>query len=121
MSKNFNNPIGLVILLFVLTLSRISPAKAQDDLLQMLEAEQSKDPIYTIATFKATRLINGQTVETISRNHLNFWISHRFAHLRVYVREGWMILLKAFVIAVIVIVVVIGVLIAIDLIRETDG
>lgn len=78
MSKNFNNPIGLVILLFVLTLSRISPAKAQDDLLQMLEAEQSKDPIYTIATFKATRLINGQTVETISRNHLNFWISHRF-------------------------------------------
>ncbi|GMQ29866.1 DUF5777 family beta-barrel protein [Algoriphagus confluentis] len=78
MSKNFNNPIGLVILLFVLTLSRISPTKAQDDLLQMLEAEQSKDPIYTIATFKATRLINGQTVETISRNHLNFWISHRF-------------------------------------------
>ncbi|TDQ18596.1 hypothetical protein DFQ04_0399 [Algoriphagus boseongensis] len=56
----------------------IPKANAQDDLLSMLEEEQSKDPIYTLATFKATRLINGQTIETISKNHLNFWISHRF-------------------------------------------
>ncbi|MBC6365226.1 hypothetical protein DDT91_00365 [Algoriphagus sp. AK58] len=53
-------------------------AKAQDDLLKMLEEEQSKEPTYTIATFKASRLINGQTIETVSKNHLNFWISHRF-------------------------------------------
>ena len=52
--------------------------QAQDDLLSMLDEEQSKEPVYTMATFKASRLINGQTIETISKNHLNFWISHRF-------------------------------------------
>lgn len=51
---------------------------AQDDLLQMLNEEQAKETNYTLATFKASRLINGQTIETISKNHLNFWISHRF-------------------------------------------
>ncbi|AMQ57277.1 DUF5777 family beta-barrel protein [Algoriphagus sanaruensis] len=55
-----------------------SEVHAQDDLLDMLNQEQSKDPVFTQASFKATRLINGQTIETISKNHLNFWISHRF-------------------------------------------
>jgi hypothetical protein len=53
-------------------------ATAQDDLMSMLDEEQGKEPVYTMATFKASRLINGQTIETISKNHLNFWISHRF-------------------------------------------
>ena len=52
--------------------------QAQDDLMSLLDAEQAKEPTYTMATFKASRLINGQTIETISKNHLNFWISHRF-------------------------------------------
>ena len=56
----------------------VPEAKAQDDLLKMLEEEQSKETTYTLATFKASRLINGQTIETVSKNHLNFWISHRF-------------------------------------------
>lgn len=67
--------------LFTLLFLGVSPWKgvaAQDDLLSMLDEEQSKEPTYTIATFKASRLINGQTIETISKNHLNFWISHRF-------------------------------------------
>jgi hypothetical protein len=63
--------------LFLGTSAWIS-ASAQDDLLSLLDAEQAKEPTYTIATFKASRLINGQTIETISKNHLNFWISHRF-------------------------------------------
>jgi hypothetical protein len=65
-------------LLFLVGFSGSWDAKAQDDLLKMLEEEQSKEPTYTIATFKASRLINGQTIETVSKNHLNFWISHRF-------------------------------------------
>lgn len=68
----------MAFILVLFGLGQISPALAQDDLLQMLEKEQSKEPTYTLATFKATRLINGQTIETISKNHLNFWISHRF-------------------------------------------
>ncbi|MEK6548031.1 MAG: DUF5777 family beta-barrel protein [Bacteroidota bacterium] len=51
---------------------------AQDDLMAMLEKEDAKQTTYTQATFKASRLINGQTVETIAKKHLNFWISHRF-------------------------------------------
>lgn len=68
---------GLLLLLFFGS-STWKSALAQDDLLSLLDEEQSKEPTYTIATFKASRLINGQTIETISKNHLNFWISHRF-------------------------------------------
>lgn len=50
----------------------------QDDLMDMLNKEKGTQPEYTSATFKATRLINGQTIETVSKKHLNFWISHRF-------------------------------------------
>ena len=57
------------------------PLVAQDDLLAMLEKESAKEKVYTQATFKGTRLINGQTVETIAKKHLNFWISHRFGAL----------------------------------------
>ncbi|MEN2281769.1 DUF5777 family beta-barrel protein [Algoriphagus sp. SE2] len=56
----------------------ITSVSAQDDLLNMLNEDLSKETVYTQATFKATRLINGQTIETISKKHLNFWISHRF-------------------------------------------
>lgn len=50
----------------------------QDDLMNMLDKENESNINYTTATFKAPRLINGQTIETVSKNHLNFWISHRF-------------------------------------------
>jgi hypothetical protein len=71
-------PAGLLFFFLFLGSSPWKDVVAQDDLLSMLDAEQSKEPTYTIATFKASRLINGQTIETISKNHLNFWISHRF-------------------------------------------
>ena len=53
-------------------------AFGQDDLMAMLEKEAAKETVYTQATFKGGRMINGQTVETIAKKHLNFWISHRF-------------------------------------------
>ena len=71
-------PAGFLFLLLFLGASPWKTVAAQDDLLSLLDAEQAKEPTYTIATFKASRLINGQTIETISKNHLNFWISHRF-------------------------------------------
>ena len=55
-----------------------TPLFAQNDLLDMLEKEDAKKTTFTQATFKGTRLINGQTVETLAKQHLNFWISHRF-------------------------------------------
>lgn len=71
-------PASVLFILLFLGTSPWQGVVAQDDLLSMLDEEQSKEPTYTIATFKASRLINGQTIETISKNHLNFWISHRF-------------------------------------------
>ena len=67
------------ILLLFLCLTRL--AKAQDDLMNMLEA-QSPDPVhYTAATFKGSRLINGHTIETRKRKALEFIIGHRFGRL----------------------------------------
>ncbi len=56
-------------------------AKAQDDLLKMLEAEDKKVTNYTSATFKSTRLINGHSVETVKAKHMDFLIQHRFGAL----------------------------------------
>ncbi len=68
--------------LIVLILLMISgKAQAQDDLMNLLDA-QTPDPVhYTVATFKGSRLINGHTVETRKRGTLEFIIGHRFGRL----------------------------------------
>ncbi len=52
-------------------------------LLDELNSEflSNADTIFAEATFKATRLINGQSIETVGKNGLNFIISHRFGNL----------------------------------------
>ncbi|MDE0561423.1 DUF5777 family beta-barrel protein [Algoriphagus sp. NF] len=75
---SFRKTLQAILILGFLGVFGLTKAKAQDDLLSILNEEQSKEPVYTMATFKASRLINGQSIETISKNHLNFWISHRF-------------------------------------------
>lgn len=68
--------------LFTITLFLLSiQAFSQDDLMKMLENETKNQTEYTSATFKGTRLINGQTIETVGKKQLNFWISHRFGAL----------------------------------------
>ena len=49
---------------------------AQDDLLKM--TADSNEVMVKSATFKATRIINGQSVENVGKNNLDFIISHRF-------------------------------------------
>ena len=78
MSQNLKKKLWALVLAGFIGFSWVPEAIGQDDLLKMLDEEQSKEPTYTLATFKASRLINGQTIETVSKNHLNFWISHRF-------------------------------------------
>ena len=56
-------------------------ANAQDDLTKLLEQETPKTTDYTSATFKGTRIINGHSVETVKKNHLDFLIHHRFDRL----------------------------------------
>ena len=58
-------------------------AFAQDDLLELLEEEtsQEEETDYTYATFKTTRIINGQSIETTAGGVLNFIIGHRFGKI----------------------------------------
>jgi Membrane bound beta barrel domain (DUF5777) len=67
--------IYVIIFLLGITLSKIY---AQDDLMKMMEDETVKKKEYTTATFKATRLINGHSIENAAAGVLDFKISHRF-------------------------------------------
>jgi Membrane bound beta barrel domain (DUF5777) len=66
---------SFLILFFCIQLS------AQDDLMDQLDKETKPTIDYTTATFKGTRLINGQTNETIAAKHMNMWIQHRFGRV----------------------------------------
>jgi hypothetical protein len=68
----------------------LAPAglRAQDDLLGMLGGD-STGTGFTQATFKSSRVINGHSVETLPRQHLDFRISHRFGRLNSGAYELW--------------------------------
>jgi hypothetical protein len=54
---------------------------AQDDLLNQLAEGDSAQAHSVTATFKSTRVVNGQSVETMKKKHLDFRISHRFGRV----------------------------------------
>ncbi|MGK0488128.1 MAG: hypothetical protein ACJAXB_001310 [Candidatus Endobugula sp.] len=49
--------------------------------MDLLNAERGEETVYTIATFKGARLINGHTVVTRKVKELEFIISHRFGRI----------------------------------------
>lgn len=51
---------------------------AQDDLLKELEQQEVKETDYVTSTFKSSRLVNGQTMETKHKGELEFIFAHRF-------------------------------------------
>ncbi|MDH4091700.1 MAG: DUF5777 family beta-barrel protein [Cyclobacteriaceae bacterium] len=53
-------------------------ATAQDDLLSELGTSSAEETVYTLATFKGTRLGNGHTIETTGAGALDFLFEHRF-------------------------------------------
>ena len=63
---------------------------AQDDLMNMLEGEVSKDatPKKITATFKDTRLILANTIETTKKKTLAFNITHRFGNMELGESQG---------------------------------
>lgn len=66
-------PILIAILLLI-----SGPAVFSQDLMDMLNEDEPEKVDYTSATFKAIRLINGQTIELPPKGALNFVISHHF-------------------------------------------
>ncbi|MEO8771307.1 MAG: DUF5777 family beta-barrel protein [Ferruginibacter sp.] len=55
--------------------------KDTSDLMSQLEKESTPETVYTKATFKTTRLINGHTVENVGKGVLDVKISHRFGNI----------------------------------------
>jgi hypothetical protein len=69
--------IRSLIILFLILFSNVS--NAQDDLLKQLQKKDTlslNKPI--VYTFKSTRLINSQTVESVAKGFLDIRITHRF-------------------------------------------
>jgi opacity protein-like surface antigen len=65
------------IFAFILSGTRV----LAQDLMDMLGDDNSETTEYTYATFKATRLINGQSIEIPPKGALNFVISHHFGRI----------------------------------------
>lgn len=76
----------LLILLSLLTIQ----LNAQDDLLNMLEEEVSNETSSekVRATFKGTKLINANTIETTKKKTLEFRVAHRFGNMEIGEPEG---------------------------------
>lgn len=67
--------------LIIVFIFSITFAQAQDDLLNELSKQDSSLSLPVTATFKSTRVVNGHSVETMKKKHLDFRISHRFGRL----------------------------------------
>lgn len=63
-------------IIFILCFIIPSITIAQDDLMKLMA--DSNEVFVRTATFKATRIINGHSVETVGKNNMDFIISHRF-------------------------------------------
>jgi hypothetical protein len=68
----------ILTLAFLVTSLRLV---AQDDLMKELEQSQKPEAVYVGQTFKGTRIINGQSVETKGKGELEFLFSHRFGRI----------------------------------------
>jgi len=64
----------------ILSLTSLT-AFSQDDLLKELSEKEKPEVNYTFQTFKGTRIVNGQSVETKGKHELEFIFSHRFGTL----------------------------------------
>jgi len=62
---------------------------AQDDLMKELEHSQKPETNYITQTFKGTRIINGQSVETKGKGELEFIFSHRFDYVNTGSYQVW--------------------------------
>ncbi|NQZ78087.1 MAG: hypothetical protein HRT61_18580, partial [Ekhidna sp.] len=61
----------------------------QEELMALLDAEDTEDKGFVSATFKGTRVINGHSIETRTNGVLEFIISHRFGALNTGYEEFW--------------------------------
>jgi hypothetical protein len=68
-------------LLLTLSIFLTSRLLAQDSLMDLLDSNTQPVINYTTATFKSTRILDGQSIERMRAGQLDFRISHRFGRL----------------------------------------
>lgn len=69
-----------LLLLAIIILSSLN-SFAQDDLMDILDKEVDPVTHYTTATFKSTKIVSSNSVETNGEGQLNFVIQHRFGRV----------------------------------------
>ena len=67
---------NIILLLFSLLFGQVQAQSIEDLLKQKLQESETIE--YTLATFKSTRIINGQSIENPEKKDLLFVIEHRF-------------------------------------------
>ncbi|MCC7302636.1 MAG: hypothetical protein IT233_08340 [Bacteroidia bacterium] len=67
-----------ILLLFTLTAFRLA---GQDDLEKMMQELDTTPDAKVFATFKATKIINAQSTETVKKGTLDFCVTHRFGNI----------------------------------------
>jgi hypothetical protein len=80
------NNIRMAVAMLILVLSGHVSAQ---DIDQMLNDATGNSTQYTTATFKSTRIINGQSIERMPAGQLDFRISHRFGQLNTGAYNLW--------------------------------
>lgn len=54
---------------------------AQDDLLDLVKEDHTTEPAKKVyATFKTTKIVSAQTIETVKKRNLDFRVTHRFGN-----------------------------------------
>lgn len=81
----FKKWISVGIFIFCILFKVTAQDSTVNDLMMQLEKEMTGDAmkkkIFTTATFKTTRLINGHTVENVGKGVLDAKVSHRFGRI----------------------------------------
>ncbi len=55
---------------------------AQDDLLDLVKEDPKNEPAKKVyATFKTTKIVNAQNIETVKKRNLDFRVTHRFGNI----------------------------------------
>lgn len=70
----------------MLWLSFTMGATAQEDLQNLFE-DDNPETFYAFATFKSTRIINGQSVEMVPSSEMIFTVSHHFGRVNSGIKE----------------------------------
>lgn len=70
------------IIIFCISILISFSSFSQDDLLDLVKKDPKNEPAKSVhATFKTTKIVSSQTVETVKKRNLDFRVTHRFGNI----------------------------------------